>query len=35
MKKVKSIFKKIGQIYMNSVIEYYRPLIDAKINPFI
>jgi len=35
MKKVKSILKKLGQIYINSVTEYYKPLIDAKINPII
>lgn len=34
-KKVVNVFKKIGRMYMDSMILYYRPMIDAKINPFI
>ena len=34
MKKVVNIFKKIGKAYLDSAVLYYKPLIDAKINPF-
>ncbi len=34
-KKVLNVFKKIGKAYMDSMILYYRPMIDAKINPFM
>jgi hypothetical protein len=34
-KKVVNLFKKIGRAYMDSMILYYRPMLDAKINPFI
>ena len=35
MKKVVNIFKKIGKVYLDSAVRYYKPLIDTKINPFI
>lgn len=33
-KKVLKVFKKIGRAYMESIELYYRPIIDAKVNPF-
>ena len=33
-KKVMNLIKKIGKVYMESVETYYKPLIDAKVNPF-
>lgn len=34
-KKVLNVFKKLGRIYVNSIVEYYKPIIDSKINPVI
>lgn len=34
-KKVLNVFKKIGKAYVDSMVLYYKPLIDAKVNPFI
>ena len=34
-KKVLNVFKKLGKIYIDSMVEYYRPVIDVKINPII
>lgn len=33
-KKVLNVFKKIGKVYVDSMVLYYKPLIDAKVNPF-
>ncbi len=33
-KKVLNVFKKIGRAYVDSMVLYYKPLIDAKVNPF-
>lgn len=35
MKKVVKCFKKIGKAYINSMTLYYKPLVDAKINPWL
>ena len=35
MKKIKNILKKFGKFYIDSVSEYYKPLINSKINPLI
>lgn len=35
MKKAKKLFKKIGKVYVDSMVLYYKPMIDAKINPFM
>ena len=34
-KKVLNVFKKLGRIYVNSIVEYYKPIIDSKISPII
>ena len=34
-KKVKNLFKKLGKAYLDSVILYYKPLVDAKVNPWL
>lgn len=34
-KKVLNVFKKIGKMYVNSMVLYYKPLIDAKVTPFM
>lgn len=33
MSKVIKFIKKVGRIYRDSVILYYRPMIDAKVSP--
>ena len=33
MSKVLNLIKKVGRVYRDSVIMYYRPLIDAKTSP--
>lgn len=33
--KILNVFKKIGKVYLDSVVSYYKPLIDYKINPLI
>lgn len=35
MKKVVNILRKIGKAYLDSVVSYYRPMVDSKINPLI
>ena len=32
-KKVLNVLKKVGRTYINSMILYYQPIIDSKINP--
>ena len=34
-KKVLNVFKKIGKMYVNGMVLYYKPLIDAKVTPFM
>jgi hypothetical protein len=34
-KKVLNVFKKIGKAYVDSMVLYYKPMIEAKVNPFI
>lgn len=34
-KKVKNLFKKLGKAYLDGIILYYKPLIDAKVNPWL
>ena len=34
-KKVLNVFKKLSKIYVNSMVEYYKPIVNAKINPLI
>ena len=34
-KKVLNVFKSFGRAYMKSMVLYYKPIIDAKINPFM
>lgn len=34
-KKVLNVFKKIGKIYVDGMVLYYKPLVDAKVNPFL
>lgn len=33
-KKVVNVFKKIGKAYIDSMVLYYKPMIDNKINPW-
>ena len=33
MKKITNLLKKIGKIYVDSMVEYYRPLIENKVYP--
>lgn len=34
-KKVLNVFKKIGKAYVEGMVLYYQPMIDAKISPVI
>lgn len=34
MKKVKNLLKRMGKLYVNGMVMYYKPLIDAKVNPW-
>lgn len=34
-KKVVNLFKKIGKAYIENMVSYYKPLIDAGINPWL
>lgn len=34
-KKVLNVFKRIGKAYVDSMVLYYRPMIDAKVNPWL
>lgn len=34
-KKVLNVFKKIGRAYLASIELYYRPMINAKVSPFV
>lgn len=35
MKKVKNIMKSICRAYFNSMIDMYKPCIDAGVNPWL
>ena len=35
MRKVKNLFKKIGKAYIDSMALYYKPMIDAIVNPWM
>jgi len=30
-KKVLNVFKKLGKMYVNGIVEYYRPVINTKM----
>ena len=34
-KIVLNVFKRIGKAYIDSIVLYYRPMIDAKVNPWL
>ena len=34
-KKVVNLFKRIGKAYVDSIALYYKPMIDAKVNPWM
>lgn len=34
-RKVLNVFKKIGKAYMKGALEFYKPCIDAGVNPFM
>jgi hypothetical protein len=35
MKKVKSIFKKLGHVYTKGFYEMYGPCLKVGVNPFV